>query len=111
MAGLEPTRRLSGQDEGRRFPVCRPEPLAALFSGAGARSVGVRAIEVATVFADFQDYWEPFLGGQGPAPAYCMSLAQDRRAALEERLRISLPFRADGSIHLSARAWAVRATA
>ena len=82
------------QDEGRRFPLCRPEPLRALFEQAGLRAVQVEAIEVPTVFRDFDDYWTPFLGGQAPAPAYCMSLSEDRRAALRERLRASLPVQA-----------------
>ena len=99
------------QDEGRRFPLCRPEPLRALFEQARLRAVQVEAIEVPTVFRDFDDYWTPFLGGQAPAPAYCMSLSEDRRAALRERLRASLPVQADGSIQLTARAWAARGTA
>ena len=63
-----------------------------------------------TIFSDFDDYWTPFLGGQAPAPGYCMSLSEDRRAALRERIRANLPTNADGSIHLIARAWAVRGT-
>jgi SAM-dependent methyltransferase len=99
------------KDEGRRFPVCRPEPLAALFKGAGLADVEVRLIDVPTIFKDFDDYWTPFLGGQAPAPGYCMSLSEDRRVALRERIRMSLPFRADGSLHLIARAWAARGIA
>jgi SAM-dependent methyltransferase len=95
-------------DEGRRFPLCRPEPLAALFRGAGLGGVAVLAVEVPTEFRDFDDFWAPFLGGQGPAPAYVMSLGEDRRAALRERIRSRLPLAADGSIHLTARAWAMR---
>jgi SAM-dependent methyltransferase len=98
------------KDEGRRFPVCRPEPLATLFEQAGLAKVDVRAIDAPTVFRDFDDYWTPFLGGQAPAPGYCMSLLEDRRAALRERIRSALPFQKDGSIHLIARAWAVRGT-
>jgi hypothetical protein len=56
------------------------------------------------VFRDFDDYWNPFLSGQAPAPGYCMSLGEEARAALRERLRTRL----DGSIHLVARAWGVR---
>jgi len=97
-------------DEGRRFPICRPEPLATLFGDAGFEAIATRPIDVPTVFADFDDYWSPFLGGQGPAPGYCMSLSEERRAALCERLRGVLPAAADGSIALSARAWAVRGT-
>jgi SAM-dependent methyltransferase len=95
-------------DEGRRFPLCQPQPLADLFRTAGLRAVEVRAIDIATDFHDFDDYWSPFLGGQGPAPSYAMALNEEQRAALRERLRQSLPFALDGSIPLAARAWAVR---
>ncbi len=99
------------RDEGRRFPLCHPEPLVELFQAAGLREVGARAIDVPTDFRDFDDYWTPFLGGQAPAPGYAMSLDEDHRAALRERIRQNLPVAADGSIHLSARAWAVRGRA
>lgn len=96
-------------DEGIRFPVCRPEALAALFGGAGLDGVEVVPIDIPTRFADFDDYWQPFLGGQGPAPAYAMSLDENARVRLRDRLRERLPISADGSISLSARAWAARA--
>jgi SAM-dependent methyltransferase len=95
-------------DEGTRFPICRPEPLAALWQGTGLQEVTVRAIDIPTVFRDFDDYWTPFLGGQGAAPAYAMRLPDDQRAALRERLRATLPAAADGSISLIARTWAVQ---
>ena len=95
-------------DEGRRFALCRPDPLRALFGSAGLVDVHVAPIEVPTVFADFDDLWRPFLGGQGPAPGYCAALPEDRRDALRERLRAMLPQQADGTIPLEARAWAVR---
>jgi SAM-dependent methyltransferase len=98
-------------DEGRRFPLCQSEPLAELFGQAGLADVRVLAIEVATTFRDFDDYWTPFLGGQGPAPGYAMSLSEERRAALRERIRGQLPMAGDGSIELMARAWAVRGLA
>jgi SAM-dependent methyltransferase len=94
-------------DEGRRFGLCRPGPLARLFEDAGLAEVGVRPIEVPTRFRDFDDYWSPFLGGQGPAPAYAIALDEPRRAALREELLARLPVAADGSIPLVARAWAV----
>jgi SAM-dependent methyltransferase len=98
-------------DEGGRFPLCHPEPLANLFRDAGFDDVAVRPIDVPTIFKDFDDYWTPFLGGQAPAPGYCMSLAEDRRAALRDRIRMTLqPSGGDGSIHLIARSWAVRGT-
>jgi SAM-dependent methyltransferase len=95
-------------DEGSRFPLCRPEPLRTLFAAAGLVEVDVAPIEVPTVFADLDDLWRPFLGGQGPAPGYCASLPVDRRDALRDRLRETLPRQADGAIPLRARAWAVR---
>lgn len=95
-------------DEGARFPLCEPAALAELFTGAGLLSVEGRAIEVPTTFHDFDDYWSPFLGGQGPAPGYAMSQGEPRRDALRELIRSRLPQAADGSIALVARAWAVR---
>ncbi|WP_119303395.1 class I SAM-dependent methyltransferase [Dongia deserti] len=95
-------------DEGRRFPICKPEPLRALFTEAGLRDVRDRAIDVPTVFHDFDDYWSPFLGGQGPAPGYCVSLPETKREALREKLSAELPAAPDGSIALTARAFAVR---
>src|SRR4051794_18630588 len=92
-------------DEGARFPICAPEPLAAVFSAAGLRDVVTGAIEVPTVFADFDDYWTPFLGGTGHAPAYVATLEEDARQGLREELRSTLPVRDDGSIALTARAW------
>jgi SAM-dependent methyltransferase len=97
-------------DEGVRFPVCRPEPLAELLRAAGLVAVETRALDVPTVFADFDDYWSPFLGGQGPAPGYCVALPEEKRARLRERLRRALPAERDGRIALLARAWAVRGT-
>ncbi len=97
-------------DEGRRFPLCRPAPLRELFASAGLHDVSVRAIDIDTDFRDFDDYWSPFLGGQGPAPTYARALAEPARDALRERLRAALPAALDGSIPLVARAWAVRGT-
>ena len=95
-------------DEGRRFPLCNPGPLTDLFQKAGLSSVEVQPIDIWTVFKDFDDYWSPFLGSQGPAPGYVMSLKEERRTTLRERIRAAMPFALDGSIPLLARAWAVR---
>jgi len=96
-------------DQGERFgDVCSEAGLERLWFGAGLGKIETRAIEIETRFRDFDDYWQPFLGGQGPAPAYATALDPERRDALRERLRASLPFAADGSIALTARAWAVR---
>jgi SAM-dependent methyltransferase len=105
-AALDP--RARELDEGRRFTLCKPEPLTDLFQTAGLEKAEVCAIDVPTLFRDFDDYWSPFLGGQAPAPGYAMSLSQERRAALRERIRASLPTNSEGEHHLIARAWAVR---
>jgi SAM-dependent methyltransferase len=97
-------------DEGVRFPLCRPEALIDLFSTAQLGQVRTTAIEVPTTFANFDAYWQPFLGGQGPAPAYATSLDDAGRERLRERLRSRLPSGPNGTIPLTARAWAVRAT-
>jgi hypothetical protein len=105
VAALDPV--AADLDEGRRFPLCNPGPLADLFQAASLTGVEVRPVDIWTVFEDFEDYWSPFLGGQGPAPGYALSLSEDDRALLRERIRAALPFALDGSIPLMARAWAV----
>ena len=95
-------------DEGWRFPICNPDSLHDLFQNAELSQVQVRPIDILAVFKDFNDYWSPFLGGQGPAPGYVMSLSEKRRAQLRERIYNSLPFALDGTITLVMRAWAVK---
>lgn len=95
-------------DEGARFPICRPEPLRQLFQGAGLTEVDVQPIDVPTVFSSFDDYWNPFLGGQGPAPGYARGLTPERRDRLRDAIRERLPVAVDGSIPLTARAWAMK---
>ena len=95
-------------DEGVRFPLCRPEALQTLFGSAGLEDVEVTAIDIPTPFANFNDYWQPFLGGQGPAPAYAMSLSEAARARLRDRLDERLPRTLNGTIPLTARAWGIR---
>ena len=107
-AAVELDPKVADLDEVRRFPHSRPEPLKILFQGAGFHQVEVIPIEVPTRFRDFDDYWSPFLGGQGPAPSYAMSLGEEARSSLREKLRAGLPLQPDGSIHLNARAWGVK---
>jgi SAM-dependent methyltransferase len=95
-------------DEGRRFPVCHPDALQALFARAGLVDAVVTGIVIDTPFRDFDDFWEPFLGGQGAAPAYLKTLDEPARDRIRERLRARLPAGPDGAIALTARTWAVR---
>ena len=95
-------------DEGRRFPICNPNSLAQIFSEAELGNIETHPIDIYTDFKDFDDYWNPFLGGQGPAPGYVMSLNDEQRMRLRNKIQNSLPFALDGSIPLVARAWAVK---
>jgi len=98
-------------DEGRRFPLCQEAALASLFQDVGLADVTTGALEIATDFASFDDYWTPFLHGTGPAPSYVASLDAPRRAALRDRLERRLrPAGDHGRILLRARAFAVRGT-
>ena len=96
--------------ESLRFDMCRPGALTTLWTAASLQDVTTRRIEIDTVFRDFDDYWQPFLGGQGPAPGYVASLSAGARAALRDHLRAALPTDADGTIPLTAAAWAIRGT-
>ena len=98
-------------DQADRFPICRPEPLRALFEGAGLRSVLVRAIDIPTVFQDFDDYWNPFLGRQGSAPTYLASVGDGAREKIRAYLKARLAPGHGGRIELTARAWAVQGEA
>jgi SAM-dependent methyltransferase len=106
VAALDPGAR--DLDEGWRFPICNPDPLKKLFLNAGLFQIEVNPLDISTDFKDFNDYWTPFLGGQGPAPGYAMSLNEEQRARLRQRIYNSLPFALDGSIPLTARAWAIK---
>jgi hypothetical protein len=93
-----------------RFPVCQPEALTALFAAARLQRIETTAIDIPTPFASFDDYWAPFLGGQGPAPGYAMSLDPAARQQLRDALQRRMALNPDASISMIARAWAVRAT-
>ena len=95
-------------DEGRRFPLCKPDILSTLFVRTSLRDVTVESLEIPTHFRDFQDFWTPFLKGTGPAPSYVSSLSEERRNLLRDHLAGRLKAEADGGIRLKARAWAVR---
>jgi SAM-dependent methyltransferase len=94
--------------EVRRFAECAPAPLAHLFARAGLGSVEVQALDATAEFRDFEDYWAPFLAGQGAAPAFAASLPVQTQRDLALALRRRLPTAPDGSITLGLRAWAVR---
>lgn len=95
-------------DEGQRSPICHPTSLASLFSESGIKNIECLPIDVDAHFPTYDDYWLPFLGGQGTVASYVMSLGEKHRSELQECIRARLPIGADGSIRMSLRAWAVK---
>jgi ubiquinone/menaquinone biosynthesis C-methylase UbiE len=110
-AAIEQNEAVRDKAESLRFEICRPEPLRQAFAAAGMPEAVVEPIVIPTVFRDFDDYWQPFLMATAPAPRHVMSLSEADRADLRRRLQQRLPTEPDGSIRLTAQAWAVRATA
>jgi SAM-dependent methyltransferase len=101
---------IAGRDE-RNLPLSARGELAALWQVNGFDQIEEQSITVNLSFTSFDDYWQPFLGGQGPAGAYVLSLPQARRIALATKLRDRLlSSRNDGPFMLHARAWAVKGT-
>jgi len=93
----------------RNMPLCRQGELAALWRSGGLEHVEEQALEIEMPFASFDDYWLPFLGGQGPAGAHVAGLTDAARSALEARLRARLlAGQQDRAFTLRGRAWAVR---
>jgi trans-aconitate methyltransferase len=95
-------------DEARRFPLCRPEALAELFTLAGLQAVATIPLQIQTTFPSFDDFWSPLQGGTGPAPSFVGSLKAEARDQLASRLKARLRPSSDGAIRLGARAFGVR---
>ena len=85
--------------------------MAALWRDVGLTAIATRAIDIPTVFQDFADYWLPFLGKQGAAPTYLASLGPETRERIRAVLQARLVPARDGTITLTARAWAVQGRA
>jgi SAM-dependent methyltransferase len=82
--------------------------LAELFEAAGLRAVEETSHSVSIEHPTFEDWWEPFTLGVGPAGAYAAGLDPERQAELRERCREQLPA---PPFVLTARAWAARGLA
>ena len=95
-------------NEAKRFSNFSSESLKDFFIEAGFGEVITTLIEINTHFSDFDDYWMPFLGGQGPAPTYLISLSETDREHLKKNIYKRLPIQPNGSILLSARALAIK---
>jgi hypothetical protein len=73
----------------------------------GLCNLDVAPLLIDAEYADFDDYWQPFLAGAGPGGAYCIALDPNHQAALGDECyrRLGAP---QGSFRLTARAWAIR---
>ena len=78
--------------------------LARLFTQAGLGQAQATTLTVRVRHASFEQWWERFTLGVGPAGTYVASLTPDRQAELRERCRRLLPA---GPVEISATAWAV----
>jgi SAM-dependent methyltransferase len=103
-AGAIDERGAAARDERTRMRFGEPEEVVELWRRAGLRDVQGGAIVVSASYENFDDLWEPFLAGVGPAGDFAVSLEPDAQAALREeyRRRLGSP---DGAFELQARAW------
>lgn len=96
-------------DESNRFPICDPDHLTDLFDASEFLNIETTDLVAPTAFESFEDFWNPLLGGQGPAPSYVMSLGERDREKLKRSLQETLA-PDGGDFSLNARAWAVKAS-
>ncbi len=87
------------------LPGASNSDLVRLFGLAGLAGTEEAILTVRVAQATFEDWWEPFTLGVGPAGDYVASLSPQRRAVLRERCRELLPA---GPFEVAASAWAVR---
>jgi SAM-dependent methyltransferase len=93
----------------RHMPFAAKGELGAFWRACGLEDVAETELTIETPFASFEDYWSPFLQGQGPAGVYVGTLSEDDRGRLRTNLRRRLSDDREGvPITLRARAWAVR---
>lgn len=77
--------------------------LVDIFERAGLHDVTQAVVGCTVRFPDFDDWWQPFLGGVGPAGRYVATLDDPGVTRLEGALRDEL---GDGAFSITARAWA-----
>ncbi|MGH8957566.1 MAG: class I SAM-dependent methyltransferase [Acidimicrobiia bacterium] len=79
--------------------------LGELFRGAGLAAVEEGALSVAVEHPTFEDWWDPFTLGVGPAGAHVAALNGEKRTELRERCRQML---GPAPFTIPATAWAAR---
>ncbi len=94
-----------GVHDESRLPGTREGHLTELFTLAGLHEIVETTLAVDVEHPSFEEWWEPFTGGVGPAGSYVVSLDAEQQAMLRETCRSLLPA---GSFTSTARAWAAR---
>ena len=97
----------AGHLDERRMPLGHAEALASLLTTAGLGAVTDGDVVVQAGFSSFDDYWDPFLGGQGAGGQFVASLAEEERTRVRDEVHGRL---GDGPFVLPLRAWFARAT-
>jgi SAM-dependent methyltransferase len=95
-------------DDESKLAGTREGHLAELCHAAGLRNVEDDVLTITLEHTTFEDWWEPYTLGVGPAGAYVAGLEPERREELRERCRDRVP---EPPFVLSARAWAARGRA
>ena len=95
-----------GADDESGLAGVREGHLAQLFAEAGLGGIQPGSVTVLIRYANFEEWWDPFTLGVGPAGSYVTSLPPDRRELLREHCREQL---GAGPVEISATAWAVTA--
>jgi len=99
---------ITARDE-RHMPLSRNGELEAFWRENGLLNVVGQPLTVQLDFSSFDDFWTPFLAGQGPAGSHVASASAEQRVELQNRLRRRLlGDSSDRPITLQARAWAVK---
>ena len=83
----------------------RQGDLTRLFATAGLQGIVEAELWVSVEHPTFEDWWEPYMLGVGPAGDYVTGLDDERRARLRELCEAKL---SDAPIEVRARAWAAR---
>jgi len=107
-AGIDPAA-AAARDRLFSGALALPDGLTSLFALAGLAGVERTSITIRMDYANFEDYWQPLGGGQGPVGTYLAALTPDLRARIEQAVAVAYRSGApDGPRSLTATAWAVR---